>query len=104
VACTLIKDSGVYRLERLPEGNFYLFGVGLRDATNGSVYFDYRHAMRAGGQRIRVSPNGFQGDTALELRPPSAFDPPLLLTLATQALPGNGNRTEVLPAAMQSAG
>jgi AraC family transcriptional regulator len=84
VTCTLIKDGGAYRLESLPEGNFYLFAVGLKDAPSSSVYFDYRTAMRAGGQRIRISHNSFQGLTALELRPPSAFDPPLLLTLPAQ--------------------
>ena len=81
VACALIKNGGIYRLKKLPEGDFYLFAVGLKDAPNTSVYFDYRSAMRAGGQRIHISRNSFQGITALELRPPSSFDPPLLLTL-----------------------
>ena len=106
IACTLIKDGGAYRLEKLPEGNFYLFAVGLKDAASSSVYFDYRHALRAGGQRIRISRNGFEGDTRLELRPPSAFDPPLLLTLPAQNIPGYPHRpdTSVVPAAMQTAG
>lgn len=90
VACTLIKDGGPYMLKKLPEGDFYLFAVGLKDAPGASVYFDYRNAMRAGGQCIHVSRNSFQGATDLELRPPSAFDPPLLLTLPAQnASPAN---------------
>ncbi|HKV93942.1 MAG TPA: AraC family transcriptional regulator [Candidatus Angelobacter sp.] len=84
IACTLIKDGGAYRLEKLPEGDFYLFAVGLKDAPSVSVYFDYRNAMRAGGQRIHICQDSFQGVTDLELRPPSAFDPPLLLTLPAQ--------------------
>jgi hypothetical protein len=86
----LIKDGGAYELEKLPEGDFYLFAVGLKDAPGTSVYFDYRSAMRAGGQRIHIFRNSYQGVTALELRPPSAFDPPLLLTLPAQnVLPDN---------------
>lgn len=84
VICTLIKDGGSYRLENLSEGHFYLFAVALKEAPSSSVYFDYRTAMRAGGQSIRIFRNGFQGLTDLELRPPSAFDPPLLLTLPAQ--------------------
>ncbi|HEY7406507.1 MAG TPA: AraC family transcriptional regulator [Candidatus Angelobacter sp.] len=84
VTCTLIKDGGAYRLKGLPEGYFYLFAVALRDAPGSPVYFDYRSAMRAGGQRIRIFRDSFQGFTDLQLRPPSAFDPPLLLTLPAQ--------------------
>ncbi len=84
VTCTLIKDGGEYRLDRLPEGQFYLFAVGLKEAPSSSVYFDYRTAMRAGGNRIHILRNSVRGLTDLELRPPSAFDPPLLLTLPAQ--------------------
>ncbi len=106
VTCTLIKDGGAYRLEKLPEGDFYLFAVGLKDAPGSSVYFDYRSAMRAGGQRIHIAHNSFQGITALELRPPSAFDPPLLLTLPAQNISTCDHRVDasIGATAMQSAG
>lgn len=105
VACTLIKDGGPYQIEKLPEGDFYLFAVGLKDTPDTSVYFDYRSAMRAGGQPIHVSHNSFQGVTALDLRPPSAFDPPLLLTLPAQNVsPANYRAgTDHSSQAMQSA-
>ncbi|HKR96532.1 MAG TPA: hypothetical protein VJW55_14250, partial [Candidatus Angelobacter sp.] len=69
------------------------------------VYFDYRSAIRAGGQCIHVSRNSFQGVTDLELRPPSAFDPPLLLTLPAQNVsPANYRaETDLGSQAMQSA-
>jgi hypothetical protein len=106
VTCALIKDGGAYRLEKLPEGDFYLFAVGLKDAPGSSVYFDYRTAMRAGGQRIHIAHNSFQGNTALELRPPSAFDPPLLLTLPAQNVSTCDHRADagVGATTMQSAG
>ena len=106
VTCALIKDGGAYRLENLPEGDFYLFAVGLKDTPSSSVYFDYRTAMRAGGQRIHVFHNSFRGLTALELRPPSAFDPPLLLTLPAQDQSACDHRVNASlgAATMQSAG
>jgi AraC family transcriptional regulator len=84
VSCSLIRDGGVYHLEGAPEGEFYLFAVGLKDPADASVYFDYGTAMRAGGQHVRITSNSIQGLTSLELRPPSPFDPPLLLMLPAQ--------------------
>ena len=84
VSCSLIKDGGLYHLEGAPEGDFYLFAVGLKDPADASVYFDYGTAMRAGGQHVRITRNSIQGLTSLELRPPSPFDPPLLLVLPAQ--------------------
>jgi AraC family transcriptional regulator len=87
VSCTLVKDRGVYHLEGAPEGDFYLFAVGLKEPADASVYFDYGTAMRAGGHPVRISRNSVQGHTSLELRPPSPFDPPLLLVLPARHLP-----------------
>jgi AraC-like DNA-binding protein len=84
VSCSLIKDGGVYHLEGAPEGEFYLFAVGLKDPADASVYFDYGTAMRAGGQHVRITRSSIQGLTSLQLRPPSPFDPPLLLVLPAQ--------------------
>lgn len=84
VSCSLIKDGGVYHLEGAPEGDFYLFAVGLKDPADASVYFNYGAAMRAGGQHVRITRNSIQGLTSLQLRPPSPFDPPLLLMLPAQ--------------------
>jgi AraC-like DNA-binding protein len=84
ISCALLRHSGVYRLESAPEGNFYLFAVGLKEPACASVYFDYGTALRAGGHSVRISRGSIQGPTSLELRPPSPFDPPLLLVLPAQ--------------------
>jgi AraC family transcriptional regulator len=86
ITCALVRGGGVYSLEGVPEGQFYLFAVGLERPTNGAVCFDYAAAMRAGGQAIRVRDNSVHGDTALLLRPPSPFDPPVLLVVPQQKL------------------
>jgi AraC family transcriptional regulator len=82
VSCTVVKGGGLYSLERVPDGEFYLFAVSL--TGNGSTCFDHATALRAGGQPIHVSCNRIQGDTALSLRPPSPFDPPVLLVVPQQ--------------------
>jgi AraC family transcriptional regulator len=84
VSCTVIQDNGVYQMEGVPEGEFYLFAVGLKKPGDASVYFDYETALRSGGQRIRIFRNSVHGLTSLHLRPPTPFDPPLLLVLPAQ--------------------
>jgi AraC-like DNA-binding protein len=84
VSCTVVQNNGMYELEGAPEGEFYLFAVGLEKPSDASVYFDYETALRAGGQRIRISRNTVHGLTSLHLRPPTPFDPPLLLVLPAQ--------------------
>jgi AraC family transcriptional regulator len=84
VGCTAIQAKGIYEIENVPEGEFYLFAVGLKKPSDASVYFDYETALRAGGQKIRISRNSVHGSTSLGLRPPTPFDPPLLLVLSAQ--------------------
>ena len=84
VSCTVVQNNGMYELEGAPEGEFYLFAVGLKKPSDASVYFDYETALRAGGQRIRITCNSVLGITSLHLRPPTPFDPPLLLVLPAQ--------------------
>lgn len=81
VACALMKGGGIYSLRRVPEGDFYLFAVGLAHPVEGPVCFDYATALRGGGQSIRISQGLVEGDSSLHLRPPSAFDPPVLLVV-----------------------
>ncbi|HWF04075.1 MAG TPA: AraC family transcriptional regulator, partial [Candidatus Angelobacter sp.] len=84
VSCAVIQAKGIYEMENVPKGEFYLFAVGLKKPSDASVYFDYETALRAGGQKIRISRNSVHGSTLLDLRPPTAFDPPLLLVLSAQ--------------------
>jgi AraC-like DNA-binding protein len=85
--CALVRN-GMFKMEGVPEGEFYLFAVGLRRTRLASIYFDYENALRAGGQCIRISHHSVQGSTSLHLRPPTPFDPPLLLVLPTANMNG----------------
>jgi len=82
VSCAVMESGGPFVLENVPEGEFYLFAVGL--TASGSACFDYATALRAGGQPVRVSRGSVQGDTSLALRPPSPFDPPVLMVVPRQ--------------------
>jgi AraC-like DNA-binding protein len=81
VSCAVVQNGGTYQIKEAPEGEFYLFAVGLKKSSDASIYFDYENALRAGGQQIQISRTSICGNTALHLRPPTAFDPPLLLIL-----------------------
>jgi AraC-like DNA-binding protein len=91
LACTLLTDGGMYCLPDAPEGEFYLFALALKQPVGSPVCFDHETALRAGGQRITISRASVQGLTSLHLRPPSPFDPPVLLLLPARphALPKN---------------
>jgi AraC family transcriptional regulator len=81
VRCALIKAGGFYALEGVPDGDYYLFALGLPHRISDAVCFDYASAPRGGGQCIRISNGSVEGETALYLRPPSAVDPPVLLVV-----------------------
>jgi len=87
VSCAMLEGAGPYSLEGVPEGEFYLFAVGLTHSpAHGSACFDHASALRAGGQPIRFAGNSIRGDTSLTLRPPSQFDPPVLLVVPQEKL------------------
>lgn len=86
VRCALVQSKGMYQIKNAPEGEFYLFAVGLEKPGNASVYFEYETALRAGGERIHIAGNTVHGETSLDLKAPTPFDPPLLLVLPTQSV------------------
>ena len=82
VACAIATETGFYHLENVPEGEFYLFALGLEQTAPASAYFQYDSTLRAGGHAVVIAQNSVHGATNLYLRPPSPFDPPILLVLA----------------------
>jgi hypothetical protein len=82
----VIDDGGAFELEAVPQGSYYLFAVGLVNPSLSSLSYEHGNALRAGGQRLRIFRNAVHGFTSLQLRPPSPFDPPLLLMLSAQNL------------------
>jgi AraC family transcriptional regulator len=81
LACAMPTEGGVYSIEDATEGEFYLFGLGLEYPIHAPDCFHYERALRGGGQPIKISREGVHGSTYLQLRPPSPFDPPILLVL-----------------------
>jgi AraC-like DNA-binding protein len=81
VACAVLSQSGPYEIQGVPEGEFHLFALGLADQVDGVATVDHEKSLRAGGHAIRVSAGTVEGSTTLDLRPPSSFDPPILLAI-----------------------
>ena len=82
IAGAIADERGFYHLENIPEGEFYLFALGLEQSAPASAYFQYDSALRAGGHSISATRDSVHGATNLFLRSPSPFDPPILLVLA----------------------
>lgn len=91
LACTITTKSGPYQFSA-PEGEFYLFALGLEHPIQAPDCYQYESALRAGGHLLRMGRNSIKGSTYLHLRPPSPFDPPILLALPLlMEHPGDGN-------------
>jgi len=82
IACAIATESGYYHMEDVPEGEFYLFALGLEHPIDSSACFDYDSALRGGGHQIRITHQTIHGTTNLYLRPPSPLDPPILIVLS----------------------
>ena len=82
MACAIAGEDGTYRIEDAPEGEFYLFALGLEHPIQSPECFQYEEALRAGGHPLIVGKNGVRGLTHLHLRPPASYDPPVLMSLA----------------------
>jgi len=81
LACTIARESGPYKFQAPAEGEFYLFALGLEHPIHSPDCFQYESALRGGGHSITIYRNLVEGSTYLRLRPPSPFDPPILLAL-----------------------
>ncbi len=81
LACAVTTKSGPYQFDGAPEGESYLFALGLEQPMHAPGSFQYESALRGGGHSVRVSRKSVEGPTYLRLRPPSPFDPPILLVL-----------------------
>jgi AraC-like DNA-binding protein len=81
VACAVTNGSGFYRIQQAPEGEFYLFALGLTYPLHAQECLHYETALRGGGQSLRISAESVSGPTYLRLRPASPLDPPILLAL-----------------------
>lgn len=82
LACTVAAPNGEYRMQDVPQGNLFLFALGLELPIQPQDYFCHDAALRAGGQSVLVSGESIMGDTNLVLRPPLSTDAPILLFLA----------------------
>lgn len=81
LACAAPSSDGSYCIEDAPEGEFYIFALGLKHPIDAPECFDYESALRGGGHSLRISRDSVSGSTYVRLRPPSPFDPPILLVL-----------------------
>ncbi len=79
-ACAIANADGFYKIHDVPDGEFYLFGLGLRYPISPPDSFDYESALR-GGHTVRILQKSVLGSRDLRLRPPLPFDPPILLAL-----------------------
>jgi AraC family transcriptional regulator len=103
LACTVAASNGEYRMQNVPEGNLFLFALGLELPIQPQDYFCHDSALRAGGNSVCVNGESITGDTDLFLRPPLSTDAPILLFL-TELLQKIGRERQSGDAEISSSG
>ena len=78
---TVIQQPGPYHVPSVADGIYYILAAGLARSKDLREYFLYETTLRGGGQPILIRNGIVEGSTELSLRPPEAFDPPILMTL-----------------------
>lgn len=81
ISGTVMEQPGVYHVPSVPDGVYYILAAGLARSNDLREYFLYETTLRGGGQPVLISNGIVEGSTDLSLRPPGAFDPPILMTL-----------------------
>jgi len=91
ISGTVIEQSGTFHLPSVPDGLYFILAAGLARSKELSDYFLYETTLRGGGQPLLIRNGIVEGSTDVSLRPPEAFDPPILTTLPL-LLAGNTQR------------
>jgi len=81
ISGTVIEQPGPYHVPSVADGVYYILAAGLARSKDFREYFLYETTLRGGGQPILIRNGIVEGSTDLSLRPPEAFDPPILMTL-----------------------
>ena len=81
ISGTVIQQPGPYHVPSVADGVYYILAAGLARSQDLREYFLYETTLRGGGQPILIRNGIVEGSTDLSLRPPEAFDPPILMTL-----------------------
>lgn len=78
---TVVQQPGPYHVPSVADGLYYVLAAGLARSKDLREYFLYETTLRGGGQPVLIRNGIVEGSTDLSLRPPEAFDPPILMTL-----------------------
>lgn len=77
---TVLTRPGSFRLPPAPDGDYFILGAGLPWSQDHREYLLYETALR-GGTAVRVRRGKAVSPAELVLRPPTPFDPPILVSL-----------------------
>lgn len=80
VVGTVLTRPGSFHLPPAPDGDYYILGAGLLWTEDHREYLLYESALR-GGAPVRVRRGKAVRPADLVLRPPTPFDPPILVSL-----------------------
>lgn len=80
VVGTVLTQPGSFRLPAPPDGDYHILGAGLPWSEDHREYLLYESALR-GGAPVRVRRGEVIRPADLVLRPPTPFDPPILVSL-----------------------
>ena len=81
ISGTVVEQPGPYHIPSVADGVYSILAAGLERSKDFRAYFLYETTLRGGGQPILIRNGIVTGSTDISLRPPEAFDPPILMTL-----------------------
>jgi AraC family transcriptional regulator len=81
VACAVRNGPGVYHMERVPDGCYYLLAVGLPKDGDLRTYVLYEDGLRGRAGPVKVRNGCVTGAADIQLCPAKLTDPPILVTL-----------------------
>ncbi len=83
LGCCILESPGPYQMRRLPDGLYYLLGVGLLEPGDPRDFLLCESSLRGGSTTDPVLIVNGQAQSPIDvaLRPTEVTDPPILLTL-----------------------
>ena len=76
VSCAVLNAPGTFRIDGVPDGTYYLFGMGIGDSTECPD-----PPLRAGPGSISIENGCVEGVSDLSLRQQAPLDPPILCSI-----------------------
>jgi AraC family transcriptional regulator len=81
VACTILSQSGPFKLRPIPDGRYFISALALTAPSDPAAILEYEPAWRTRSHQLTISNQIAGGTSDLRFRRSTVFDPPILMAL-----------------------